>query len=358
LARNSGATAPDAGYALVGNPYPAPLDWSLTSSQTNAAQNGLQNVDPTMYVYRSNDPGNPYTGVYGFYNNGIGTTSPVVAQGQGFFVRVANGQTSGSVTFRNSQRRTDYTVNPTYQRTAETRPLVELHLQGTGSTLTDAAFVYFEQGATAGFDAQYDAEKLPNPSGLNLSTSLSTSLSATQRLAIDGRAPLTSAALTVPLAVGVPAAGPYTLRAAQLLNLGATPVYLRDRQTGAVIDLRLQPSYSFTVSNAAALITGRFELVFSPQAPLATAPAALAAQVGLYPNPATATAFVELPATLGRAAVTAQLVDALGRPMRTLTLPAQGAAAHRLDLANLATGVYTLRLNTSAGVIVKKLVVQ
>ncbi|MDO7849880.1 putative Ig domain-containing protein, partial [Hymenobacter sp. M29] len=347
LARNSGATAADAGYALIGNPYPSPLDWGQVQDADRP------NVGRTMYVYRSNDPGNPYTGVYGFYNNGIGTISPVIAQGQGFFVRVADTQTAGSVTFKNSHRPTTYS-SPTYQRTTETRPLVELNLQGAGSTLTDAAFVYFEQGATDAFDGQFDAEKLANPSGLNLSTSLS----ATQRLAIDGRAPLGTTQRVVPLAVGVPAVGSYTLTAAQLLNLGNTPVYLRDLQSGAVVDLRAQSSYTFTVSNASALLTGRFELVFSPQAPLATAPAALAAQVGLYPNPATTTAFVELPAALGRTAVAAELVDALGRTVRTQQLPAQGAAPHRLNLAELAAGVYTLHLKTSAGVVVKKLVVE
>jgi len=87
-------------------------------------------------------------------------------------------------------------------------------------------------------------------------------------------------------------------------------------------------------------------------------PAALAQQVALYPNPAKTAAFVELPASLGRQAVTATLVDALGREVRTVSLPAQGAVAHQLDLHELATGVYALRLSTSAGVVVKKLVVE
>jgi hypothetical protein len=343
---NSGPAAATNGYNLIGNPYPAPLDWSQVAAADRP------NVGSALYVYRSNDPANPYAGVYGVYSNGVGNISPVIAQGQGFFVQVPAGQTTGSVTFRNAQRATSY-ANPTYQRTAENRPLVEMNLQGAGSSLTDAAFVYFEQGATDNFDAQYDAEKLPNPSGLNLSTSLN----ATKRLAIDGRGPLGSTQRVVPLAVGVPAVGSYTLNAAQLLNLGTTPVYLRDLQTGAVVDLNAQPSYSFTVSNASALMTGRFELVFAPQGVLATAPAALAAQVGLYPNPATTTAFVELPAALGRTAVAAELVDALGRTVRTVSLPAQGAAPHRLSLTDLATGVYTLHLKTSVGVIVKKLVI-
>ena len=94
------------------------------------------------------------------------------------------------------------------------------------------------------------------------------------------------------------------------------------------------------------------------QAVLATAPAALAAQAGVYPNPATTTAFVELPAALGRVAVAAERVDALGRTVRTQSLPAQGAAAHRLDRAHLPTGLYPLHLATAAGVAVKKHVVE
>jgi hypothetical protein len=347
LARNSGATAAASGLQLVGNPYPSPLDWGLVSPADRP------NLDAVIYQFTSNDPANPYTGTYGFYQGGFGTISPVLPLGQAFFVRVSAGQTSGTLSLRNSHRPTSYT-SPTYHRTAETRPVVHLTLQGAGKPLTDDAFVYFEAGATNGLDAQYDGEKLPNPSGLNLSSSLS----ATLRLCVNGLEPLTTTQRVVPLAVGVPAVGSYTLNAAELLNLSTTPVYLRDLQTGAVVDLARQPSYNFVVSNAAALIGGRFELVFSPQGALATAPAALAAQVGLYPNPATSVAFVELPAVLGRQAVEAGLVDALGRVVRTQQLPAQGAASHRFDLTGLATGVYTLHLRTSAGMVVKKLVVE
>ena len=159
----------------------------------------------------------------------------------------------------------------------------------------------------------------------------------------------------MPLAVGVPTTGPYTLVATQLLNLAGTPVYLRDLQLGTLTDLRQQASYTFTASNAA-LITNRFELVFSPT-PLAAVPAALAQQVALYPNPAHATCTIELPVALSRQPVTASLLDALGRVVRTQVLPAS-LAAHTLLLNNLATGMYSLRLATEAGVVVKKLVVE
>jgi hypothetical protein len=347
LARNSGPTAAESGLALVGNPYPSPLNWQ------QVAEADRPGLDGVIYTFTSNDPSNPYAGSYGFYNNNIGTISPVLPLGQGFFVRVTQGQTNATLTLKNSHRPTAY-ANTTYQRTtAETRPLVHLTLKGTGNTLSDDAFVYFEKGSSESFDPQYDALKIPNTNGLNLSTSVTG-----QQFSIDGRPELGSVQRVVPLAVGVPAPGSYALATAELLNLATTPVYLRDVQLGTLTDLRLTPSYQFTVTNSSALITGRFELVFSPQQALATTPAALAQQVALYPNPAKKAAFVELPASLGRQAVTAALVDALGRQVRTITLPAQGALAHQLDLSELATGVYALRLSTSAGVVVKKLVIE
>ncbi len=157
--------------------------------------------------------------------------------------------------------------------------------------------------------------------------------------------------------MGVPAPGVYTLITSRLLNLATVPVYLRDAQTGALVDLAAQPSYQFTVSNAAAPSTTRFALVFSPQQALATAPAALAGQVALYPNPARTQATIELPASLSRQPVTATLLDALGRVVRQQVLPA-GRAAHPLPLAGLTFGVYSLRLATEQGAVVKKLVVE
>jgi hypothetical protein len=67
---------------------------------------------------------------------------------------------------------------------------------------------------------------------------------------------------------------------------------------------------------------------------------------------------VELPAALGKQPVVATLLDALGREVRTTTLAAQGAQAHQLSLAGLPTGVYALRLHTSAGVVAKRLVIE
>ncbi|RZL06554.1 MAG: T9SS type A sorting domain-containing protein [Hymenobacter sp.] len=143
----------------------------------------------------------------------------------------------------------------------------------------------------------------------------------------------------------------------QLLNLSAVPVYLRNLQLVTLTDLRQQPTYQFTVANAAALNTTRFELVFSPQQPLAAVPTALAQQVAVYPNPAHTQVAIDLPLSLSRQPMQATLLDAPGRVVHTQVLPA-GTTTHPLLLSELPTGVYALRLTTNLGQVVKKLVIE
>ena len=332
---------PDGGWQLLGNPYPAPLDYSLVDPADRA---GLEDA---IYVYRSTGP---YAGQYRSYLNGIG--NPVLPVGQAYFARVVEGQSTATMTFRNSQRLATPASTPLQRAPAETRPLLQLVLQGAGSPLADEATVYFEPGATSGLDPHYDAEKLPNPNGLNLATS-----QGGRQLSIEGQAPLGPAERVLPLAVGVPAAGTYTLRASQLLNLAGVPVYLRDVQLGTLTDLRQQPTYQFAVANAAALLTGRFELLFSPQQALATVPATLAQQVAAYPNPAKNQVAIELPLALRQQPVAVALVDALGRVVRQQVLPASPAPC-LLPLAGVAPGIYSLRLATELGPVVQKLVIE
>ena len=342
LARTSGATAADGGWALVGNPYPAPLDWRLV------APADLSNLDGAMYVFESSSQ---YVGSYRAYTNGVGGPSPYIGSSQGFFVRVSAGQTAGTLTFRDAQRVTAYATQVPFRRgAADARPLVQLSLQGpTGPA--DALFVYAEAGATAGIDARFDAVKMANSTGLNLASApLNTPL-----LAIDGREQFTTATV-IRLSVGVPAAGSYSLRGGQLLNLpAALEAYLYDAQTGQQINLRQQASYAFSMSaqEAQTAQANRFELRFGPAAPLATAAATGAADLVLYPNPTHGQLTVALPKLTG-AAVVATLFNSLGQPVRTLSLPATGTT---VDVANLAKGVYTLRVTVGTTPLAKRVVI-
>lgn len=349
LERTTGATAANGGWALLGNPYASPLDLSLVTAADR------RNVDAATYVIQSTGP---YMGGYRAYVNGVSTSasnSPLLALGQGFFVRVSAGQTSGTFTFRNAQRVTTYASQAAFQRTtADARPTLRLELAGAGRV--DAWVAYAEAGATPAFDGAFDASKLPNTTGLNLS-----SVAGTDNLAIDGRAAFTTAT-TLPLAVGVPTAGTYSFTAAALDNLptGLT-AYLRDSVTGQTTTLTTGASYSFRVSaaEAQALIVGRFTLTFSPQTALTTAPISSAERVSVHPNPAHGSFTVTMPGVRGANVVQVELVNTLGQVIRhqATALPANGAS-FTVPTTELATGVYLLRLQAGDTALTKRVVVQ
>ena len=322
LARNTGPTAADAGWALVGNPYPSPLDYSLVQPADR------QNLDAAIYVVQSTGP---YTGGYRSYVNGQSTGTPndaVLASSQGFFVRVSAGNTSGTLTFHNSQRVTDYAQQGTFQRqaqrNADSRPALRLALAGAG--LADEWVAYAQAGALPAFDSQYDAAKLPNPSGLNLSSLVA----GTQCLAIDGQ-PAFAPGLLLPLAVGVPAAGHYTLAATSLHQLPAgLGVYLLDARTGQAQLLAEGSTYAFdvTAADAQATLTGRFALRFGPSTALAAAAPLSAATVRVYPNPAHGRFSVAVPGVAGSSALQVELRDVLGKLVRQAASPLPATGAH------------------------------
>jgi rhamnogalacturonan endolyase len=335
---------PDAGWQLLGNPYPAPLDWD------QVARSG---VDGAVYVYHSSGQ---YAGTYSTYlagSGGIGTNGGTnqLAAMQGFFVRTATAGTSGMVSFTNAARLTTY-ANPTFNRTATTNALVRLEIRpATGSA--DEAVVYFAAGATPAFDAQFDAYKLPVGGAVQFASDLA----GTQALSINALAPLGAADVTVPLRVQASQSGTYTLRATELLNLPAgTYAYLRDAQTGTQTDLSQATGYRCMLA-AGAPATGRFSLLITQQRVLATAPTQLSQQVVVFPNPAHSQVSVQLPASLSSQPVRATLLNALGQAVTETQLPAAAAEIRTLALPMLTPGIYTLHLQTSAGHVVKRLTI-
>ena len=347
LTRGTQATA---GYQLLGNPYPG----AINSDVVRAASTGLE---AAVYVYKSTGQ---YVGGYVSYVNNVRANDPILPGGtsnslptipvaQGFFMRVAVGQT-GTVNFTNAAR-LNAPDNTLFQRTTtDLRPRLALTLRNV--TIASQTVVYFEQGATTGFDSDFDAHYLAPTHGLDLATEIST-----EALSINGQPALTSMT-AVPLRLHTATAGTYTLAVDELLNLPAGyHAYLRDALTGTYTDLATTPSLNLTLTPADAP-TGRYTVVFGTAQPLATASAATAQLVSLYPNPAHGTASLLLPQALRTGAATqVALVDNLGRTVLTRTLSAT-ADALELPLAAVAPGIYSVQTQTNAGVVAKRLVVE
>jgi hypothetical protein len=341
----SRGTDAQAGYHLLGNPYPAPLDWSTVG----AAQR--PGVDATMYVYESTGQ---YTGTFRTYINGVGGGSPLIAAGSGYFVHVSTPGVPGAVNLTNANRVTTWAPQPTFGRgTADTRPQLQLQVSGAGGQ--DQAFVYFQNGATTSVDAEYDGLKMPNTTGLNLA-----SLVGMQALAINGLPALAAniRETVVPLTLAAPAAGSFTFEVTGLSNFGSTDVYLRDALTRTQQLLMPGSTYRFSIASAMEA-ERRFSLAFRPTGALATAPAFEAGLVSVFPNPTQGKFTVQLPPVAGQREVKAALLNVLGQTVsaRTIALTTAGATAV-FDTPGLAKGVYVLRLTAGTETVTQRVVVE
>ncbi|RYU82395.1 T9SS type A sorting domain-containing protein [Hymenobacter persicinus] len=325
LSRSAG---PQAGWWLLGNPYPAPILWDKTLA-------GAVGLDDAVYVF---NPAGPFPGSYSSYVRGVGVNGGrnSLALGQSFFVRTSRPGTSGSLTFANGARQTTYDA-PAAPPDARTR--LQLELQGGAGT--DEVAVYFEEQASAGFDSGFDAYKLAGTNPLLISVPV-----GAEQLAIQGLASLQSQDVPVPLLVRLPQAGRYTLRARQLLNLPAGSVaYLLDAETGLKVDLRQQPAYTFAAATAGA--SRRFSLLFTGRQTLAVS--GPDQDFSLFPNPAEGEAWLQLPPGLARKGVVVTLYNTLGQAVREYKLSPTASDVVSLSLIGLIEGIYVVQVLTALG---------
>ena len=274
-------------------------------------------------------------------------------------MRVNAAGATPALAFANAARLTVFGTEPALARpAADPRPHLTLTVQdAAGAAPPDETTVYFEAGATAGPDARYDARKLPNPTGLNLASAGASAGPGVpaEAYAINGLPPLTAQLLAVPLALAVPQAGAYGFTATAVANFAPGTVWLHDAAGAAPVALLPGTRYAFAAGAAPA--AGRFWLEFRPGGALASAASALAAQVQVYPNPATGRFTLALPARAS--AGTATLSNALGQVVRTVALPS-AVPEVLVDGRGLAPGVYQLRVLLGAGVppVVRRVVLE
>ncbi len=325
------------GWNFLGNPYPAPLNWDEVTLPAG--------VDAAAYIYK---PSGRYTGSYIAYVNGIPGNGEFIPAVQGFFVRAT--ATSAIITFQNDDRATNY-VDPKLHRRAETRPLLALTLTNSAAN-QDQTYVYFQQGATANFDGQFDAFKMPSSGPVPAIYTIVGS----EQLSINGL-PLTNSTTTIPLGGKVPAAGTWMIQADQLLNFQPNQsVYLEDIVTNTVHNLSQQSVYTFSTTQTD--LTGRFFLRFGPGAVSGVNAADLAAKVMVYPNPNKGEFTLSMP-SFNSPVVEATLFNAVGQKVWSKSLETKGVyLKETITTQKLPHGVYTLRLETNAGPVQRKIIIE
>lgn len=281
LANSNVGAGTSLGYNLTGNPYPSNID---LDKFYNLATN-KDKISPTFYFWDNTvntvtvQGGSNYNGAaYAIFNavagdagtglaagslsGGItGTKTPtrVVKTGQGFMVQSIS-TANKSIDFDNTIRIPD--SNPIFFGKDGQRPddRFWLKLSAPTDVTTQIAVVYFDDGNNA--FAKDDSEMNGLPSDVLYS------LIGDKKVLINGRSTFINTDV-ISLGSNNFAAGSYTFSLGEREGAFAADqnIYVRDKQTGIITNLT-SGNYMFTAN--AGENTGRFEIVYLPEAVLAT----------------------------------------------------------------------------------------
>jgi hypothetical protein len=316
------------GWHMISNPYPSPI--SLTAAQRTAM--GFE----TQMQFWDSDLG---------WITPAPTGTVTVAVAQAFQVRVAGGVGATAIfTVDNSQRVA--TVGATFYKTDETSNYVNVTI-GDGS-YTNKTSIYFVDGATDAFDAAYDANRL---FGLVERPYVYTIEQNGEFLSYNALASLVAGnSKSVPLSVHIGVNGTHTLTFDGIDAANAT-VVLEDLTSGNMYPVT--EGYVHTFSAHTTDNANRFALHFNANA-VSSITNILDNRVTMFPNPTAGRATIMMEANHGFNEL--QVLDINGKLVVSDHIAAN-ENNKSFDISNLASGVYTVKLNGN-NTITKKMIKQ
>jgi len=215
-------TGPGNGWNMAGNPYPSAISWNAITKS---------NLLASVYAWNASG-GNWYS-----YNGTAGTlTDGVIPSGQGFFVQVTG--SSPTLTFTNACR--VHGGSTLYYKSASIQNLLTIGVTTSMNLYYDKVYIYFDPGATNGFDPMFDAYKFRGEAEApEIFTTGDPILSIDVRRSIEDSP-------VIPLGFKAGSAAEYTFSAEGMESFSSgTPIILEDKMTGAMINLRQNSSYAF-----------------------------------------------------------------------------------------------------------------
>ncbi|MGZ4001242.1 MAG: T9SS type A sorting domain-containing protein, partial [Mucilaginibacter sp.] len=253
------------GTNLVGNPYPATIDWSKFSNTNSAA--GIYGPGLSGAIWMLVPGAQAGAGNYATYIPGVGATNGgtnLIASGEGFFVQATGA--GATLTFtenaKTSTQATGAAVFMANKQSLSTTVKQQIRLQmQLDSVSADEILINFSPSTKAGYNMMEDARYRAGNGKVNLASLSSDNVA----LAIN-QLPLATKGDTIPLKVGATASGTYTLN---LKSAQGIPqmynIWLKDAFTKDSVNLRNTSSYSFTVNTADTTTFGAHRFVLALQ---------------------------------------------------------------------------------------------
>ena len=271
------ATQDDDNWNLLGNPYPSSIsaDAFLAANSSNLDgfvkiwlhgiapsttasdpfyNNYSYNYDPNDYLtYNLSGPSTP--GVFDGY----------IGAGQGFITRMSatSASTSTNAVFNNSMRSKTYRNDQFYRNTnnnVNALPQGRIWIDLVSATASSSTLIAYVNGATNGKDQMYDAQ-----ANLKANFSIYSLLEGYDRHIIQGRSLPFDQNDQVPLAIKISSNGNYTIAIKDVdgfFSDSSQSIYLEDKQTNFIHDLRSAPYYFTSTSGEFA---DRFVLRYTNQ---------------------------------------------------------------------------------------------
>ncbi len=235
------------GWNLLGNPYPATIDWSATNGWSSS------NVANAIYI-RNNENGNSNSTVAS-YVDGIGTNggTGLVATGQSFWV-----QAIGSNPTLQINERAKSNTTGIFFRKAETDNWFRITL--SNQSQSDEAVIRLSKRATNGYDPKMDAKKFNN-GGINISTFIESEVP----MAINSL-PVSLCAEQISIKLNKTDPGIYQIKFTELAGFNPPfSISLIDSYADSTVMVVDSTVYAFSIDDSSASHAARFKLLMNPE---------------------------------------------------------------------------------------------
>lgn len=232
------------GWNLVGNPYPAGLDWTLLDVDENSK------IEDSFWLWMPKDK------KYGAYSVAtdipINIESSVIPSNHAFLVKVKLGEPQGSITFKPTAQ---VPSQGNYLKSAKVSSVPYVKFAGLAGAVKDEIAVAFVEDASFAYD-KYDLEKrfANQQSVFELYTNAGSTQAAINAIPLNGT-------YTLPLGYNALKSGNFGVEMVSDYTDNISCVLI-DKELGVERLMRRGDKYEFTVNKAEKNIS-RFELKFT-----------------------------------------------------------------------------------------------